>query len=1175
MDQVRIRLRLIPMLLVPLVVFALYLARWTILTPVIAPMLEETVADALPGSHRVEIDGLGGTLISGVRVDNVVINARGEAMANRTRLEQVLLHDVRLSYRLSELLPWVTILLREDGGVDPAALGAQLPDALPQNLSLEAEGAITVGNQTTTVTSSLAVRAGTMTGGQLVELAIDRLSATLEDGTREQSPPLVMRAHADAGAVRVELIQSDTGTELVQAQVSAEEERSGAFHFSSFNVSTSLPGLSVSAQAGAADATATVEASDTAFTRTAQQFLTLTESPVTGSLVLSFALDRLDGAPQRPLSDRLLRAPATIPDHARATAEIRTRAVQTPGFQIDELNTSLAWRDDTLELSRFEGTGTITGLEAWIPREKPRLSATGSRISWKPTTGGFSAERVEVTLAESSLRLSGYGAFADSGNRWQESSGSVRGRLRVDPRQLLRASEAGTITGPLSFSDDARILLSFLISGAEQGPALEWTLESTGLLVGDLPTVSLDASGDAGLAGAQVRTLEITSGERTAALAGPVDVDWTAGLSLSPTVMRAGNAEVRGSFSLGDGELAGELHASRLAATRIAAAAGWQEHQTVEGSIGGTVTIRGDTAAPDASVEVTSSELQVDGVHAEIQLRLLQDARGLSIERLQIALAEIATASGAGRVPVTIGRAGLAWGTVERLQLDLQATAQLARIMGSLPGPAWQESTATLQVAADGTEATGSLVLSDLTDSNEQVVVGIESFGALELRADGALTEAGAGRMEGSVSGDGEQIARFSGSLTPDGAGDGGGLEIDAELDIPLARVSHLIPGVVFSGGTVRGELDGSEGLAGLTGTVRVSQGIAKLSSGIPALSALNGRLDLEDGTVRIRRLGARMGSRRLQVNGTADMIESGGLDLDLNVNGTNLLLYRTPNLTVRADVDADVTSADATTVVSGRLDVRDVGYSEPIQLLSLGTDAERPTRDVELFRVDEPWARTVVLDVAVIADQSIRVDNNLYRGALSADLVLGGTAAVPRASGVIFGSDGAVRLPTTTLAMNTVRVRFPENDAFAPLVEGEAQTELQGYDMSIVIDGQIPNVSVSIVSTPPLPTDEALILLTTGRRLSDLQFSNGVAAGAAGVLGRSFLRQLSDTAEGEAQQVFDRLDFAIEQDAERQGVGDISVEYQLVEDRSWFLEFKRTREEEYTVELQWNLWAE
>lgn len=280
----------------------------------------------------------------------------------------------------------------------------------------------------------------------------------------------------------------------------------------------------------------------------------------------------------------------------------------------------------------------------------------------------------------------------------------------------------------------------------------------------------------------------------------------------------------------------------------------------------------------------------------------------------------------------------------------------------------------------------------------------------------------------------------------------------------------------------------------------------------------------------------------------------------------------------VRSDIDVALAGGAESTRMSGSIDVTAARYTRPIQLFSLGTTAASPSSDPQLPGIEADWARSVLLDVEVNADRTIVIDNNLFTGTLSAYLTIGGNAAVPRPTGRVFTDVGTVRLPSARLEVEELELHSPAETASAPQLRLIATTQVQGYAMNVTVSGSVPSVEVRIVSSPRLPTDEAILLLTTGTRRSDLSFTpnvSGTLTALGAVFGRQILSQLPDQIADEDRRFIERIEFEIERERETGRIGEIGVEYQLGDEERWFLLFNRKTEESYTLQLAWRLWLD
>ncbi|MFW6288456.1 MAG: translocation/assembly module TamB domain-containing protein, partial [Spirochaetota bacterium] len=401
---------------------------------------------------------------------------------------------------------------------------------------------------------------------------------------------------------------------------------------------------------------------------------------------------------------------------------------------------------------------------------------------------------------------------------------------------------------------------------------------------------------------------------------------------------------------------------------------------------------------------------------------------------------------------------------------------------------------------------------------------------------------------------------------------------ITGEARLPVAELSHFAPSVDLPGCLVRASFrvpgDGTEP----TGEVALEGVMAKLSPQVPTISSLTGSLLYADEAIRIDELSGEMGDEPVTLSGAYSFADDEDSPIDIRIAARNALLVRAPGIQLRSDLDVDLTGSSESMRLAGDVDVTEARYTSPVQLFSLGTSAASPSPDLQVFGPDTDWARTLLLDVGVTADRTIVMSNNLFDGTLSADMTIGGNLAVPRPTGRVFTDAGTVRLPTARLQVEELEVRFLAEAAFAPEVYLVASTSIQGYDMNVTVDGQLPSVEVRIVSAPPLPTDEALVLLTTGARSSDLSFApdvSGTLTAVGTVVGRQILNQLSRQMTEEERGFLERLDFEVERERESGEIGNVGVEYRLGDDENWVLLFDRKEEESYTLQLAWRLWID
>lgn len=670
-------------------------------------------------------------------------------------------------------------------------------------------------------------------------------------------------------------------------------------------------------------------------------------------------------------------------------------------------------------------------------------------------------------------------------------------------------------------------------------------------------------------------------------LSEPTAVRWGDGrLSVEPFVVESGVGVVRGALDItGEDTVSADMQADRMPLSFLLAFVDRSLAARADGAVTITADASGPLSLPTVRLEVAGEDMQIDGEAAAMVVSARQEGREITFSDVLISLPSLLEVRADGSAPFGVGAQGLVRGAPTKRRLEVTAEVpRLSTLLGESAASALVRhgaETAGLEagISVRSNRLSASASVGPIEPAGEPRIVGTEPFTDFVLSwsadiADGRLP------FTARLSSGSDTLAEASGALQGPALLEAPARPADFTIDgtvtaeVPLMRVSHIVPGASLYGGTARAmvEVSGSVPAPELSGRLTIRDGIAKVAPSVPSISDISGTIRLSDGEFTTEDLSGSAGGESFAIAGTVDTSGNGQMEL----SGSNLLVFRTEDLSVRGDVEAALRLEPTASSLTGRLRATDVRYSRPVELFSFGTSAARPAEDVQLFRIPGEWARNLALDVRIVGRETLSVENNLYDGRLSADLRLSGTAAVPRPSGRIFGESGTVRLPTTALAVQQVEVLFPADAAFRPVVFLQAETTIRRYDMSVTADGRMPDVEVQIVSSPALPTDEALVLLTTGRLPGELDFTadaSGAVTAVGTVLGRSLYDEIAESLPEDGRRFLDRLDFEIEQ---AEGVlGDVEVEYQLTDGRRWYLLFNRMEEEDYSVQLAWRLWMD
>lgn len=262
-------------------------------------------------------------------------------------------------------------------------------------------------------------------------------------------------------------------------------------------------------------------------------------------------------------------------------------------------------------------------------------------------------------------------------------------------------------------------------------------------------------------------------------------------------------------------------------------------------------------------------------------------------------------------------------------------------------------------------------------------------------------------------------------------------------------------------------------------------------AAGLPDLDAVDLALALREGRIDVLRATAEVGAAPVRITGGSTLGD--GAALGLRLTGENVLLARSNDARVRADLDLRVSGPMAAPVIEGqvalvgsrlRLEVDLLGALDgalPRRRASSG--APRRREGLELPALGPPGGR---LDVALVTREAVRVQGNVARGALRADLRLVGDTALPMLVGQVFVDPLELALPAGTVRFASGAVRFTADRPNVPQLELVGETRIAGHDVQVELAGTYDAPEVRLSSTPPLSADQLVLLVVSGRPPSE-----------------------------------------------------------------------------------------
>ncbi len=647
-----------------------------------------------------------------------------------------------------------------------------------------------------------------------------------------------------------------------------------------------------------------------------------------------------------------------------------------------------------------------------------------------------------------------------------------------------------------------------------------------------------------------------------------------------------GELSVKGTLS-GD-SIAGSASLSGVRIGRLLRLAGADLPMT--GSISAELTAEGPLAMPRIAMAIRGTGFSIRGTDGTLRLEVRQDDRSLVLDHLEANFGDLLRLTGDGRLPFGIGAKGLRYFSLRESRFAIKGT--LGSLAAWFPEDAGQylpdgEVAVDASVVEDSGELGVSMLLSNRDDPDQ---LGVESSLGYRALSVGVRLKEEEGDRIGTgltIRADGQPVAEISGSITIPGLSraepqfDPDRVNISGEvtLNLPLEYLTGFVPQVVHMSGLVTGTIrtDGTLARPAARGQLKISSAEVRMEADIPSISSLNGVILLDGRNVTVRELRGELGYAPFTVTVRARLPAEGDHgSVEARLSGDNILLVTNPDLRARADADITARGTFAAMRISGTVEVTDALFTRNVPLISLNATPSVDPESFQLFSVRGETGSSTELDILVRADRTIRIQNNLYSGKLSMDLNIGGTLQVPIPTGRIFGDQGELMLPLTTIRLRQILVRFPQEDPFSPIVQIRGVAQIRGYELVLNVSGSLPDVEVEVTSTPPLRQEQALVLLTTGYTPQELTESGSrTVRTLGGYIGKQLFSALTGGGDAESESLFDRVDIVIGKDISESGQETVEIEFRLGEGDSWYLVFQRDRYDRFNLDLAWRFWFE
>jgi hypothetical protein len=317
--------------------------------------------------------------------------------------------------------------------------------------------------------------------------------------------------------------------------------------------------------------------------------------------------------------------------------------------------------------------------------------------------------------------------------------------------------------------------------------------------------------------------------------------------------------------------------------------------------------------------------------------------------------------------------------------------------------------------------------------------------------------------------------------------------------DISLFR--PFVPGLK----TLEGKLDislkpgGTVGKPTMQGGLTLTNGgLAFPTRGMPEPKDISIKLVWRGDVVAIEQFKATASGGTLSVGGDIRFRDITKPQLNINLQGRQMLAFRDDSMILRADLDLTLRGPFDAAVLQGEIGIVDSLFFRDMELITVslpGGAPAPPSLPAGPTRKAGPAVMPVPvpisnwpLDLVVTMKTPFLVRGNLATADIKGSVTIKGTAGRPILDGSFKASTASAKLPLSTLTIPKAKLIFRPDAGLDPFVEVSAFSRVSGYELRLFVEGPLSAPQTYLSSDPPLPESEIMSMLATGVSTDGLQ---------------------------------------------------------------------------------------
>ncbi len=281
-----------------------------------------------------------------------------------------------------------------------------------------------------------------------------------------------------------------------------------------------------------------------------------------------------------------------------------------------------------------------------------------------------------------------------------------------------------------------------------------------------------------------------------------------------------------------------------------------------------------------------------------------------------------------------------------------------------------------------------------------------------------------------------------------------------------------------------------------INGGINIRDGSFAMKEYPYRFSSVNGYLYMDNDRIVLQKLSGKLGGGDAVLSGVMYLKRFSVSRFYVEAGLDNVNMSVSNGFTVNFGGKLLLNGTRASRMLSGDVNINRARYRERVEWKSWLLK----TKSQETYKTEISDMEKTELNIRVTGKDSIRLDNNVARADVSADVILRGTIYHPVLLGRIESREGTVYFRNNEFRITHASADFSGTERLNPFLSIAAETEVNGYKIKMNLEGQLDRFNVSLSSEDTSLKDMDIIaLLAVGQTEGELKgLEGGIGASEA-----------------------------------------------------------------------------